>query len=581
MSFVASDSVRHTLRRAAVCAAFALGALAASPAVMPLPPAEAKAKTHVDKQRGFQLRIEEDFTQVPPKLTNDESYLVGEWYQDAAKYDSGYLRPEFKVFWFVEPKDAKPGAESSGGSSIDSADEARKAMMEQFRIKDFDQAVGEFLERNEHLFGKPVPVSDRWKAADRAKTAKGVAVEEFEVNAPSKKKPKDGEPELRGYAYAARLTIDHPKETIRVGFMGTCSVQYAKDFQKQFPAIVRSFEELKTASDVRNEGASADLAEDPAKMREQVKATKLIKGWKAVDTENYLVVHHEDVDPKLAKAVGVHIEALRAQVYEVLFPPDKPITAVSVVRVCKDQEQYFAYGGPGGSAGYWYAPGKELVFYDDNSKDSLSVLYHEAFHQYIYYSVGDFSPHSWFNEGHGDYFAGHQYEGGKFVRKPFQWRLSLAKEWKRNPARPKLKEWLQWSQMQYYGGNKEKVPIGANYALGWSFVYFLRTTKKPEYQGILDRYFKSLKGSVTANRALEEALGEKIDEWKKKYDEWEKKAKDDPENAGPPPERPSTEPAEGTSDLGGADRWLKRAVEEALRGVDLDQLEKDWLASEY
>ena len=33
------------------------------------------------------------------------------------------------------------------------------------------------------------------------------------------------------------------------------------------------------------------------------------------------------------------------------------------------------------------------------------MLYHEAFHQFIHYSAGELPPHSWYNEGHGDYFG--------------------------------------------------------------------------------------------------------------------------------------------------------------------------------
>ena len=86
------------------------------------------------------------------------------------------------------------------------------------------------------------------------------------------------------------------------------------------------------------------------------------------------------------------------------------------MRVCGDRKEYHEYGGPGGSAGYWNSGSEELVFYDaSRSKkiddDTVSVLYHEAFHQYIYYSVGNVAPHSWFNEGHGDYYAGADLKG--------------------------------------------------------------------------------------------------------------------------------------------------------------------------
>jgi hypothetical protein len=254
--------------------------------------------------------------------------------------------------------------------------------------------------------------------------------------------------------------------------------------------------------------------------------------------------------------------------YEVLFPADREIKDVSIIRVCKDRDQYIQYGGSPASAGYWNRVAEELVFYEDHSKkDTLSVLYHEAFHQYIYYSVGEISPHSWFNEGHGDYFAGHRYAAGKFVCDTFDWRADKAREWKKNPKRVPLREWVTWDQPQYYGRNKAGMDAGANYALGWSLVYFLRTTKKPEYQGVLDRYFKSLKGSVTRARQSDE-------EWAKKLKEWEEKRKSDPE--APRPERDGT-----TSDRGSEELWKDQANKDAFRGIDWDAIEKDWLNSQY
>lgn len=551
-------------------ARFSLAALAVLVAAATLligpPPASATKKPYEDKKLGFRLKIEDSFVQNPPKLTGDEAFIVGDWYEDAAKFDSGFLRPTFQMFWFVEPKEGAPApaAVDTAGGEFPDEDAIRRAMQEQFRVKSGDEYLDGMLESNVHLFGKHTPMADRWKTAEKDKTSKGVPFEFVELNPPKKKMDQ----EIRGYGYIARMRVERPKEFINLTFFGSCSVQYTKRFQKEFPSLVKSFEETRKATDSRNEAAARDLEQDPVKRRAQVRETKLVKGWKAVDTKNYIIVHHEDVDAKLCQQIGAQIEAIRAQVYEVMFPPDRPITAVCIVRVCKDQEQYMSYGAPGGSAGYWDSNSEELVFYEDqgNKKDSLRVLYHEAFHQYIFYSVGDFAPHSWFNEGHGDYFAGHDYQAGTFQRGPFQWRVSEAKEWKRNPKRPPLKDWIQWTQGQYYGGNKDGVPIGANYALGWSFVYFLRSTKKPEYQGILDRYFNTLKGSVTASRALEEAF-------RKKMDTWREQLKTDP--SAPMPER------DETNDVGGPQQWLRRAVEEAFRGVDWDKLEKDWLAADY
>jgi hypothetical protein len=598
-------SIRSLASRLVVLAVAAAALAAAGTA-----PALAAKKTYEDKKLGYRIKIEDTYTQNPPKLTADEAYIVGDWYEDAAKFDSGYLRPTFQVFWFVEPKSppppktpaapapapapapggdvgpegappgggedgAQPGGDGGdGGSGGDgsgpapgrrppppSAEDAAKSWRDQFRVKSFDEALDRLLESNTYLFGPHTPMADRWKDAEKDKTASKIPLEWFEVNGPSKKKKDEGDAP-RGYVYVARLTLERPGETIHVGFLGTCSVQYTKRFQKEFPQLVRSFEELRSASDSRNLAAQQELEKDPAKRREQVRKSKLVPGWKCLDTRNYILVYHDEVEPSLVRAIGDQIEAIRAQLYEVIFPPDRPIVDVSIVRVCKDRDQYMGYGAPGGSAGYWSPGEEELVFYEDqgNKKDSLRVLYHEAFHQYIHYAVGEMAPHSWFNEGHGDFFAGHNYVGGKFQRDVFQERVTLAKEWKRNPKRPPLREWIAWTQAQYYGRNKEGLDGLANYALGWSLVYFLRTTKKPEYQGVLDRYFKTLKGAVTRARHARE--------------EYDRKVKEATEKGTPFPERSATDA------VGTPDQWLRDANRAATEGIDWDQIEKDWLAAD-
>ena len=537
-------------------------------------------KTVEDKRLGYRLKVEDDWTQNPPKLTTETAFIVGDWYQDAAKYETyRSLKPTMQLLWFVTPKDAvkiPEGAKPEVPFDPNDPQAYLRAMRDQMRHKSVDEALDSFFQGYAHVFGEAVPMKDRWAHAEKDKTAGKIEFESVEINAPTGKK-KDKDKKIEGYAYIAKFTIDRPTETIEVGFVGCCSVDYYKRFGREFPATVKSFEELKTATDSRNEGAMEDLSQDRETRYQQILKQKLVKGWKADRTKNYILVYHEEVDPKLVKAIGTQIEAIRSQIYEVLFPPDKPVTAFSIVRVCKDQVQYMGYGAPGGSAGYWDSHSEELVFYESAPKeDSLRVLYHEAFHQYIFYSVGDFAPHSWFNEGHGDYFAGHDYENGKFVCGPFSWRISDAKTWKHLPNRPRLKDWVTWSQMEYYGGNKLGIPAGLNYAAGWSLVYFLRTTKKPEYQGVLERYFKSLKGQVTAARTADETWEKKQKDYEEKLKEWEEKVKTDPTLPRPTPPEQSA-----TSDVGSRETWLPKALDEAFQGIDWDAIEKDWLAAKY
>lgn len=238
----------------------------------------------------------------------------------------------------------------------------------------------------------------------------------------------------------------------------------------------------------------------------------LARGWKVVDTENYIIVHHSD-DEKLINKIARDIEAMRA-FYTKLFPPVKPVEAVSIVRVCRSRGEFLAYGGPPTAGGYWHAGNEELVFYDyykttmenqaagvetpkTTDKDSLLVLYHEAFHQYIHYAVGEIAPHDWFNEGHGDYFSGAvipQY-GTKVERiGPSRWRIHLAKDHAAGVGKPvPLENLVRAQRAEYYNPARAR----DYYAAGWSFVYFLREServaKHPRWSRLLDDYFTELK----------------------------------------------------------------------------------------
>lgn len=291
-------------------------------------------------------------------------------------------------------------------------------------------------------------------------------------------------------------------------------------------------------------------------------------GWKLYETPHYFLVTSKD-DKDFMKELMHRLEAIH-EVYEELYPPslaaelrqlakvreaaeaaekkdkegDKPEEGMtpeqwekeqarrtraeqgdpmeratcSVVRVCKDSDEYHHYGGPGGSAGYWSYMTEELVVYDDQTgggrSNTWAVINHEAFHQYVFYFFGNLSPHSWFNEGTGDFFSGYQLEGSKFKLKPFNWRIGTIKE----ALKPgyenyaPLKDLVRWTQAEYYGQNKLGLGGGENYSQGWSFMYFLRTGKKaakgwnPAWESILDTYLRTLVETDDLSKAVDTAF---------------------------------------------------------------------------
>jgi hypothetical protein len=277
----------------------------------------------------------------------------------------------------------------------------------------------------------------------------------------------------------------------------------------------------------------------------------LTDGWKAEDTENYIVVY-DTRDQPLLRRVLRDLEIIRKE-YEKLFPSIDPVSTVSTVRVCKDRTEYMQYGGSSGSAGYWSVGTEELVLFDGTKMpkgerkdrhDTFIVLYHEAFHQYIHYSAGELSPHSWYNEGNGDYFSGALISNGK-MRKigPNPWRVARIKYTVEGFDYVPWRQIIRYEQKEYYDN-----PYVC-YAQGWSMVYFLNTSKVARkntvWSQILPTYFAELKRAWGAELLLLDAAG--------KLDNKE--------------ERKSAQ-----------ERAREKAVDKAFSDVDLREIEKAWIA---
>ena len=314
-------------------------------------------------------------------------------------------------------------------------------------------------------------------------------------------------------------TWKKPEGETELGFWLECASEQRKRNEALFRAIVLSFQ---WQDDKAKETASLDVLKDlpiPRAKKAEIERG-LVKGWNVIVSpkKNYIVIYNTmgKRNDALARILADRIEKIREQLYEVQFPPVRPIETVCVMRVCGNKEEYRAYGGPGGTAGYWSPDAEELVFYDASPSkklddDTVSVCYHEAFHQYVYFSTGKVAPHSWFDEGHGDYYAGARIAADKFRITPFAWRIGTVKAAIRAGPRvrgsdgawdPKshgytpLRDLVGFSQDEYYAY------AHVSYAQGWSLIYFLReiVPKNPAWKAkwgkILQTYFDVLKGTA-------------------------------------------------------------------------------------
>ena len=259
----------------------------------------------------------------------------------------------------------------------------------------------------------------------------------------------------------------------------------------------------------------------------QSQIDKLPPGWDHLETERYLFLFN--AEKNFVKDLADRIESLR-DTYEEMWPPRREIEAISIVRVCTSVEEYYGYGGRPGTGGYWSPGAQELVFFDMAPRSfTMAVLNHEAFHQYIFYACGELSPHSWYNEGTGDYFAGakmtktHRIQGfgdapgGIGRQQTVKEACRLRSEGKppaTGVAKP-LKDLMGYTQQEYYKDG------GTNYAQGWALVHMLREAKglKPEWQVILDEYFDNL--LAARHEVAVETMQQTLEHAKKRGDDEE------------------------------------------------------------
>lgn len=250
--------------------------------------------------------------------------------------------------------------------------------------------------------------------------------------------------------------------------------------------------------------------------------------WGYLQTEHYIVESNldEKAQKALIESLGANLERVH-EAYRTLFPPAKPVDAVSVVKVFSHRDQLFAHfserkpdGLNLGVIGMWMPAYDELVIFHDptssNAASTNAILYHEGFHQYIHYAYGGVDLPRWFDEGTGDYFGGAQPDADgvkigenasragtitKIVNGEF------TKQYGWNP--PALADLLQMDRDAFYRETKWLV---FQYTMAWSVIYYLAQgiEKDSPYAGALERYASTLRETQSAAKAYEAAFS-KVD----------------------------------------------------------------------
>ncbi len=357
-------------------------------------------------------------------------------------------------------------------------------------------------------------------------------------------------------AYVASYSLGPELDVAFIG-LGPAGKKW-RTFESSYAALAKTLQPLALTNSV---AGPIDGSDPRAKKRAKLQADMAkTPGWSLYETPNYFIVSCYD-DKQFIEELKVRLEGIR-QVYEKDYPPSlarmikphaapetegggeseparepqdpqrtvsqpAPVDALelgrnSVVRLCKDRGQYLQYGGPATSSGYFNSMEEELVIYDakqDEGRDKTwGVMNHEGFHQYIHAFFGNLAPHSWYNEGTGDYYSGFDFnlKTKKFTPKPEVGRqdnLLLIRE-----DYVPLQEFVRWTKAQYYamppspGRSGKPLQGWACYAQGWSLIWFLRTGEgkakgwqKP-WGTILDKYLQTLLETGDIGKAVDAAF---------------------------------------------------------------------------
>ncbi|MFT5284491.1 MAG: hypothetical protein ACI8TQ_000648, partial [Planctomycetota bacterium] len=335
---------------------------------------------------------------------------------------------------------------------------------------------------------------------------------DYEIEEPEYDKPISGRKKLDGRhrswiaqngAYEVWIdAFEFELTDAKLVLIYTISEKVSKKWKRTFKSSAKSVEEVERERSLKFEkgGTYQDIL---AYHSELVSRTP---GWTVLPTpsKRYLI-KTSSTNKKFVDEVIERLELSR-DLFERDFPPEQPITDVSVVRICGTEKEFHSYGKTRRGVGGWFSPSSaELVIFDYRETDrnaTYSVMSHEAFHQYCHYLFGRSEAHRWFDEGHGDYYGGVRFNLGKAkVTKKMPGgfnRLPVIKSMLQSDDQAPLAQHLYFDHAEW----QSQGPSGVScYAQSWSIIYMLRRGAlgelprkmwEPEYAEILPNYMRTL-----------------------------------------------------------------------------------------
>jgi tetratricopeptide (TPR) repeat protein len=278
---------------------------------------------------------------------------------------------------------------------------------------------------------------------------------------------------------------------------------------RAYPLIsLGRFEEARTCVE-----RAAGISRDPRKRKTYQQLLAQIvwaihgPSWKKTfnaETENYVL--RTSVSQDVADDLARQVELIRV-VYDKFFPDIKKPERKYQILVFEDAYAYHVQGGGPEEAGGHYDPTFRILClpqHPDREK-TISVLFHEAFHQYLQDYV-ESAPY-WFNEGVGEFFAAFRPaprgKPGTLVSRPHPDHLEPVKLMITSNLAIPAAEMMHMRREEFYSQSRMML----NYQQAWAMVYFMFEAKKQNYGKVLVKYFQELKKGQDIDEAYAATFG--------------------------------------------------------------------------
>lgn len=214
-----------------------------------------------------------------------------------------------------------------------------------------------------------------------------------------------------------------------------------------------------------------------------------------------------DTSPRFAEVVGRHMEAILRR-YASQFGGYDRITEHFDVAVFRSEGGYLAQvpDTVRGSTGVFVSSQRLLAAHCQNRtpEEVLRTLYHEGFHEFMYYVVSQQCP-MWLNEGLAEYFSEATWDGKEFATGQVPtMRLFTVQQALKNGTYIRLSDLFSMGAEQWLQNVRADARRASlHYSESWSVVQFLFHADGGRYAPMLHQFVQDIALGMTQEQAFQ------------------------------------------------------------------------------